>query len=228
MFFDGAASSRKEVNLGGKRKGLSANAKDKASFVEQVASPSHQPHVPLSFSHSKPSPCDRSRPFALSAKLYAAANTGAVTHARPDFTIGSFIPPAIMFSCVRSASKLAATWRAFACRRTLLSNFEQKRQSNLESFIDMPSPASLSSCVQSFNATHRCCSSLCVLQSSSHHSRAALECLTLCAQIRVASSPQLCRVFVVVCLRSVQHATIIIGIPLHVARGPSCFASESM
>ena len=181
----------------------------------------------FSSSYAKLSPCNRSRPFALSAKPCAAANTGAVTHARPDFTIGSSIPSAFIFSCVLSASKLAATWRAFACRRTLLSNFVQKRQSNLENFIDMPSPASLSSCVQSFNATHRCCSSLCVLQSSSHHSCAVLERLTSRAQIRVASSPQLCRVLVVVCLRSVQHATIITGIPLHVARGPSCFASES-
>jgi hypothetical protein len=42
MFFDGSSSSRKEVNLGGKRKGLAANAKDKASFVEQVTR-----HLPL-------------------------------------------------------------------------------------------------------------------------------------------------------------------------------------
>ncbi len=51
MFFDGSSSSRKEVNLGGKRKGLAANAKDKASFVEQVTtflpSPFQLPPPPL-------------------------------------------------------------------------------------------------------------------------------------------------------------------------------------
>jgi hypothetical protein len=60
MFFDGSSSSRKEVNLGGKRKGLSANSKDKASFVEQVII--SQPLAPpflfqLLLYHSAPSTC---------------------------------------------------------------------------------------------------------------------------------------------------------------------------
>jgi hypothetical protein len=80
MFFDGSSSSRKEVNLGGKRKGLAANAKDKASFVEQVAndstsSPLYSPQSPLLHPSSSP----RSLPSALSAKLCDAAKSGCIT-----------------------------------------------------------------------------------------------------------------------------------------------------
>ena len=80
MFFDGSSSSRKEVNLGGKRKGLAANAKDKASFVEQVvndspSSPLYSPQSPLLHPSSSP----RSLPSALSAKLCDAAKSGCIT-----------------------------------------------------------------------------------------------------------------------------------------------------
>jgi hypothetical protein len=54
-----------------------------------------------------------------------------------------------------SASKLAATWRAFDGRRSLRLNLEQRRGAHIDSFVAMPSPATLSSCVQSLNATRR-------------------------------------------------------------------------
>ena len=157
MFFDGSSSSRKEVNLGGKRKGLTANAKDKASFVEQVFNtflfPIPSPS-PLSGFTSFPS--FRSRPCALSAKPSAAAKTGLI-----PLNVSIFTPSSSPFiSVFSSASKLAATWRAFADRRALRSNLEQKRRACADGFAAMPSPSALCSCVQLLSATHRQCSPL--------------------------------------------------------------------
>ena len=95
---------------------------------------------------------------------------------RSETRFGAHLPPAFsillcaIFSHLQnfaSASKLAATWRSYAGRRSLCLNLEQRRRKHLEGFIAMPSPATLSSCVLSLNATHSCCVPLYVPQTTS-------------------------------------------------------------
>jgi hypothetical protein len=104
---------------------------------------------------SPPSPDCRFLLFEPSAKPSAAAKSGLAHICLMifDFAVRDFVT----FAKFVSASKLAATWRAYAGRRSLCLNLEQRRRKHLEGFIAMPSPATLSSCVLSLNATHSCC-----------------------------------------------------------------------
>ena len=169
MFFDGSSSSRKEANspsppilapmhLTSSRSTSAASAKaspptPKTKLHSSNKCPNPTPSPPPPNYNPLTDHCPRSRPCAPSARPCAAAKSAR----RSWQQHGAPAPVAVRPSHLTLQLNLSSITPLTG---TLLSSLESRRHAHMESFIAMPTPATLSAAITSLNATHASCSPL--------------------------------------------------------------------